>query len=167
MSESEIKGLKELDEALKAFPADFQRKVLRGALRASALPVRDEAVSMAPKKTGDLRKSIRVSTGKSRSGDTAGMLAAAIKAGGKGKKFGNVWYARLLEFGVKPHDIRPKNAKSLFIAGLMRDLVRHPGFPENRFSFFRPALRAKLHLAAPEFKKYVEDRLAKARGGRL
>lgn len=46
--EIQVKGLKELDNALSRFPDELQRKVLMQALRKAAKPMRDDVASRAP-----------------------------------------------------------------------------------------------------------------------
>lgn len=53
-----IKGLKELNDALAQLPRNIGRNVLRGAVRAGAAVVRDEAKRQAPVDTGTLRRAI-------------------------------------------------------------------------------------------------------------
>lgn len=45
-----------------------------------------------------------------------------------GKVFSRSPVAHLLERGVKPHDIRPKNAKALAFLGRFAEVIHHPGF---------------------------------------
>jgi HK97 gp10 family phage protein len=114
--------------------------------------VSEEAKRLAPPdKTGELRKSIRVSM---RVLSKAGWVNAQIKAGGK-----KAWYARLVEFGTARHWIKPKNRKSLFFAGLAREIVDHPGARPK--PFMRPAFDAKAQVAIEEMANYIRQRLPK------
>ena len=159
MSEFQIRGAAELQRTLQELPVRLERTVLRGALRAAAVEIQNEARAQAPVDTGNLRDSIRVSTG----GKRNGYVFAHVKVGGTKK--GDAFYAHMVEFGTKPHEIRPKNAPSLFIAGIMRAVVRHPGAQAK--PFMRPAFDAKADSALERFGDYIKarlERLAK-RGG--
>lgn len=108
-----VKGLSDLQRFLDALPAKVERNVLRGALRAGAMPIRDEAKRTAPIAApssrnrkeygayhGALRDSIRVSV-KAK----GGRVTASIKAGGKAKGGVEVYWAGWAEFGTRPHFI--------------------------------------------------------------
>lgn len=119
MSEVRVKGLAELEKALNELPLKFEKNIVRGALRAGAKVVRDEARALAPVapptkegrekyggRAGLLRDSIRVSSSKV----VDGRVVVNVVAGGsvKGtKNFGGgaAFYARWVEFGTKPHMI--------------------------------------------------------------
>jgi HK97 gp10 family phage protein len=142
-----ITGLAELHKALQELPAKIERNVLRGGLRAGANVIREEARNRAPVKSGALRDSIRVSVRAKR-----GEVTATIKAGGK-----KAWYAHLVEYGTARHFIKPKNRQSLFFAGLMKEVVDHPG--AQRKPFMRPALDTKTQAAVEAAAAYMRARL--------
>ena len=156
MNDLEIRGGEELARALKSLPAKLEANVLRGALRAGARVIQEEAKAQVPVDDGRLRDSIRISGGLKR-----GRASAQVIAGGNKK--GQPWYAHLVEYGTKPHDIRPAKGKSLFFAGLLRRLIRHPGARAK--PFMRPAFDQKRDEAVSRIGQYVRDRLAKIRPG--
>lgn len=157
---TEIKGLQELRGALRTFPVDFEAKVLRGAARAAAAPVRDAARDSAPELDGKLKKSIRVSSKIDR---RDGAVSATVKAGGK-----DAFYAGWVENGTGPHRITAEVGKSLFFNNTTRGAVDHPGAKASPFmrpTFDNPAVQNSAFTA---FANYVRKRLTKAgwaRGG--
>lgn len=155
----EIKGAAELQRALKELPVKLERVVLRGALRAGAVEIQREAKALAPVESGRLRDSIRISGGAKR----GGYVYSQVKVGGNKK--GDAFYAHMVEFGTKPHEIKPKSAPSLFLAGLLRSTVKHPGARAK--PFMRPAFDNKVEDATKAVGKYIAERLAKLAGGKL
>lgn len=151
MSETriEIKGAKELYDQLQQLPAKIERNVMRGAIRAGALIIEEEAKRQVPVKSGALRDSVRVSVRAVR-----GRVFATIRAGND-----KAFYAHFVEFGTAAHEERPQGAKSLFFAGLNRTIVEHPGAQPR--PFMRPALDAKAQSAIDAVADYVRTRLPK------
>ena len=158
MTDIEVKGLSDLQKALDQLPARLEANVMRGGLRTAAKVIRDEARRLCPvgdagslpkgHQPGALRDSIRVTVSVRR-----GMVRASIKAGGKN----HVYYAPMVEYGTARHLIKPKNRKSLFLAGIFKELVEHPG--ASKKPFMRPALDAKAVEAIEAFAGYVRERL--------
>jgi HK97 gp10 family phage protein len=153
-SSVEIKGLAELHKTLQELPAKIERNVLRGGLRAGAKVLEEAARSQVPVKQGDLRKSIRVSM---RVSSKTGIVRAQVKAGDK-----KAWYAHLVEFGTARHWIKPKNRKSLFVAGLFKEVIDHPGAKKK--PFMRPAFDGKWRAAIDAMADYIRTRLPKELG---
>lgn len=149
MNERGIKGGRELDAALKALPAKLERNILRGALRAGGKVFLEAARARVPVKSGDLRASLRVRTGAKR-----GRVSAFLKAGDK-----KAWYAHLVEFGTRRHWIKPKARKSLFFAGIAKEVVDHPGAADK--PFLRPAFEGNADDALRAIADYVRARLDK------
>ena len=83
-----------------------------------------------------------------------GHITATVKAGSK-----EAWYAWLVEYGTARHWIKPKNKRSLFLAGLERKAVDHPG--AKRKPFMRPAMDAKRDEATAVMSEYIRNRLNK------
>lgn len=151
MAEFEIKGLAELHKTLQELPVTIERNIMRGGLRAAGKVIETEAKRLVRVESGEVRDSIRVSM---RVRSKAGWVNAQVKAGGK-----KAWYARLVEFGTARHWIRPKNKKSLFFAGLMREAVDHPGAKKR--PFMRPAFDTKAKAAIEAMADYIRARLPK------
>ena len=165
-----ITGLKELDEMLKTLPAKIEGNIMRGAIRAGLNEIgkgAKEALSAnGGVDSGQLLKSIKPVFAR-KSEAKYGWMRGKLIAGGK-----KAWYAHLVEFGTgsfyagtgskskrAPYEIRPKNRKSLFIAGLMKEIVIHPG--SHPKPFMRPAFDSRGAQSINVFADYVRKRLPK------
>lgn len=156
-----IKGLADLNKLLQELPVKIETNILRGGLRAGAKVIADEAKRLCPQSVpstvakkygatpGELMRSIRVSMRSRR-----GIVQATVKAGNY-----KAFYAHMVEYGTAAHFIKPKNRKSLFIAGLFSEAVSHPG--AQRKPFMRPAMDSKAQAAIQAMADYVRDRLPK------
>ena len=150
MSEIKVTGMAGLQALLDELPARIEGNVVRGGLRAAAKVVEAEAKRLCPVgKTGDLRDSIRVSLRSKH-----GHISATVKAGNA-----KAYYAHMVEFGTARHWIKPKNRKSLFVAGLLREAVDHPGAKKE--PFMRPAIDGKANEAIEAMAAYLRDRIPK------
>lgn len=149
MLDVKIRGMAELGKLLDELPAKIERNIVRSALRAGAKVIQAEARQNVPVRTGALRDSIRVSVRL-----VAGKPLATIKAGGK-----TAAHAHFVEFGTAAHFIAAKDAKSLFIAGLLRDGADHPG--ARMQPFMRPALDGAAQAAVMAFGQQIKKRLTK------
>lgn len=148
-NEMHISGLAELDKLLKSLPAKIEGNIMRGAVRAGAKVMESRAKQLVPVDNGDLRNSIKVTTRSRR-----GKVTALVKAGDK-----KAFYAGMVEFGTARHFIKPKNRKSLFFAGMAREVVDHPGSKPT--PFMRPALDNSQQEAVNAAAAYIRARLAK------
>jgi len=168
-SSVEIKGLAELDKLLKDLPAKIEGNVMRGALRAGQKTMGDAAKANLQRngsvKTGALQKSVRIRF--QRKSEKFGWIRSYLIAGNK-----EAWYAHLIEYGTgsfyagngskskkAPYDIKPKNKKSLFFAGLARQVVTHPGIQPK--PFMRPAFDASNQQSIEAIANYIRIRLPK------
>lgn len=169
-SEINISGWKELDELLKTLPAKIEGNIMRGAIRAGLNEIgktaKDELLSNGSVDSGELLKSIKpVFSRKSES--KYGWMRGKLKAGNK-----KAWYAHLVEFGSgsfyvgkgskskkAPYEIKPKNRKSLFFAGLMKEIIVHPGSRPK--PFMRPAFDARGDHSITVVADYIRKRLPK------
>lgn len=148
MTDFVVQGLREVTLNLEQFPEKLKRKALLTALRASGRVIRDIARANVPVKSGALRRSIRVSVRRDRDGN----FRARIIAGRRTKKE-DPFYAWMVEGGTKAHEIRPKGAKSLFIAGLFAEQVSHPGARAR--PFLGPALEAGAQAAVEALREVL------------
>lgn len=123
-----IKGGEELAAALRELPVKFEVQVMAAALREGAKEIESRAKANVPVRTGKLRDSIKI---RRRTNKRTGYINLLVTAGDRKK--GGAYYAHMVEYGTKGHEIRPKGAKSLFIAGLLRELVKHPGAKPSAF----------------------------------
>jgi len=123
-------------------------------LRAGAKPVADLLRDNLAKLGGSGKgaASVRVGTN-----SRNGVVKAIIKAGSK-----EAWYLGWVERGTKPHLIKPRRRKSLFIAGLMREVIEHPGAKPK--PFMRPALDQRRDEALQAMGTYARKRLANKHG---
>lgn len=143
---TEVKGLKELNEALKELPERVARNVLRGAAGAGAAVIRKEAQHRAPVYTGPisqghpppgtLKKAIRQSQQRQLSSlvqQTFHISVRATTARGKaGVKALGAYYWRFVEFGTSKMAARP---------------------------FMRPAFEAKKLAAVEAIRAYMAERI--------
>lgn len=124
-------GQKALSEGLTEFTMSLFRSVHR---------VIDEGKSFTPR-TGHLQQSIRVDL-------------SNVKEG-KAEIVADASYAPFVEFGTRPHVIKPKNRQSLRWATdegyVFAKLVHHPG--SKPYPFFRTAVKEGLEEAKREFVK--------------
>lgn len=148
--EFQVQGLAELRAKLTGLAPKLQNNLVRGALRAGAAVIAEEARNRAPMHTGQLKASIRVSTRV-----INGRPVALVKAGdryrvfaGKGRATKNpyrsigasgcvnyhaAFYAHFIEFGTSKMAAKP---------------------------FLRPAFEAKKEPAVEAFAEYLRQRLA-------
>lgn len=178
-----VKGLTELHSALQAFPVKLEQKVMRGGMRAGGKVFLDAARANVPKRTGQLRNSIRMSGGK----DATGTMYSVITAGSRDKVYNSkgrpiknepifeinpngvknyktAFYAHMVEFGTRRHFIKPSERKSLFFAGLAKEIIDHPGARQS--PFMRPAYDKNWNEAIEVMAEYVRKRIEKE-GNRL
>lgn len=147
-----IDGLSALNDLLTQLPAQIEKKLMRGALRAGQKVVMAQAQGAVHSVSGALAASLKVTT-RAR----AGKVSATVKAGNKA-----AYYAHMVEFGTAQHWIRPKGAKSLFFAGVSASAINHPGAKKK--PFMRPALDAAAHTNSAAFQavqQYLTGRITK------
>ena len=146
-----VHGLPELSQTLMKLPAELEKRVIMGALRAAAQTIRKEAIVRAPvlqipdprRRAGTLKKNISVRRVKGKTAVYVGVFGAsrkkiaAFKAAGGGKGANNPddpYYWKWVEFGTKKMAARP---------------------------FLRPAFEAQKYEALRMFEVYMRKRLAK------
>ena len=81
-----VQGLKELQEQLKTFDKDIIRTATRKSAKAAMEPVLARAKADAPVDKGNLRDSVKLSSGTSAGRAKNRIGWATVKAGGRGKK---------------------------------------------------------------------------------
>lgn len=143
---TEVKGLKELNEALKQLPDNIARNVLRGATGAGAAVIRKEARQRAPvfdgqigdkhPPPGTLKKSVYQSQVRQLSSLVKQVFHVGVRSGkGKKDKGGrslDAYYWRFVEFGTSKMAARP---------------------------FLRPAFEAKKLAAIEAIREYMAARI--------
>ena len=143
-----IQGMRELAMNLDQFPEKLKRKALDRVLRRGGRYVSLLAKELVPVRSGALRRSIRVTIVR-----RGNFVTARVIAGRRVKK-DDPYYAWMVEGGTKPHEIRPKGKKSLFLAGLFSEVVKHPG------ARARPYLGPALEKGAETALELMRDELA-------
>jgi HK97 gp10 family phage protein len=173
MAETTVHGMADLHKLLQRLPVKVETNVLRGAVRAGQNVIKKAAQSAAPADTGELRKSIRVTS--SRRALKRGFVRADVVAGNA-----TAWYAHIIEFGSgqfyegtgrsvrKPYVIRAKVAdgkeastgqkrRALRVGSALVAQVTHPGVKPRRF--MRTAAQQLEGPALDAFVAYVRKRL--------
>ena len=176
-----VKGLSELQVFLEQFPAKMEANIMRAALRQGANVVRDAArqnlAANSSVKSGFLRDSLRVRTGKKKSG----VVYASVKADGDPANQA-IWveYGTAAHFISVPDVARPKKIKrngiiklismktfnkmvsrgSLVIGGkFVGESVHHPGAKPK--PFLRTALDSQSQAALLAVGEAIKKRLTK------
>ena len=158
-----IDGGKELAEMLKTLPLKIERNIMRAALRAGARVIANEAKKNVPIKMGNLKRSIRTDSTRTKGGVEATARAGG-RSGGKNKDK-SAFYAQFVEYGTAPHIIRAgdKKKKLTFIARdgkkVSTTQVSHTGAKAK--PFMRPALDAKGNEALKAVTDKIRERLTK------
>lgn len=161
----QLKGLKEVERALKGFEPAVAKRALRGAVMAGAKVIADDAEAQVPSGTGGTRPAGR----KGRRGARA-IVRRVRPLTAAGVQTVNItfakarWYLKFLELGVGSHliTLRSKRmsgaantAKSLGTpaSGFFGAKVRHPGTPR------RPMLRRALYAKQGQAMAALADEL--------
>ena len=151
MAEIEIKGLAELKKQLEGLPAKIEKNVTRGALRAGAKIMQKRAKDLCPVgKTGALKNSIKIKTRVNK----RGWIEVSVVAGDN-----KAYYVHMVEGGTIAHIIAPRKAKSLFLAGILREIAHHPGAKAS--PFMRPAWDEKQRESLDAIRAYFVKRIPK------
>lgn len=186
-----ITGLRELQVFLDALPAKVEKNILRGALTAGAKPIKKQAMANIHSRSGELARSIRVST-RFKDGKVVASISAWKKRLASKKKGGGVlgdaYYANWVEYGTRQHLIsvqeseKPINRRASAKAGkivrasmttvnrnvlkigntFVGPTVEHPGANAN--PFMRPALDTMATTAVIATAEYIRNRLATREG---
>lgn len=146
---SNIKGLSELQAFLDQLPAKMEKNIMRGAMRAGAVVLKDEVQGNVPVRTGKLRDGLKIKTG-----SKGAKVMARVTFTGP-----HAFLARWIEYGVVAHIINPKSGKYLSFAGLFARSVEHPGFAAK--PMMRTALDTRGTAAAVAAGEYIKKRLTK------
>jgi HK97 gp10 family phage protein len=149
MADLHIKGGKELNAILQQLPVSIEKNILRSALRAGAKQIQQKAIALAPTDDGDLKASIRLSTGYKN-----GRVTAKVKVGNK-----RIFYARYVEFGVAAHLISKKDGVLSF-NGFFAKNIEHGGYSAR--PFLRPSLDSEADNALRAIAKQIKKKLTKA-----
>lgn len=145
-----VHGGRELQELLDTLPGKMQKNINRAGLRAGAAVFLAEVKQRIPVLRGALRDSARITTRAKGS-----EVSASVKVGNR-----QAWYAHLVEFGTRPHVIKPKNAGgTMQFGGITARSVDHPGTRAR--PFMRPTADDKTPEAIAAVTKKIRERLTK------
>lgn len=101
---SKVEGLDQLLARLRGLPTELQQKVLGTAVRKAIVPMRDRAVSMAPRRTGKLAAAIIIARDrKPQLQNLAARYVVFVKYTGAAA----AKYWRFLEFGTSKMAAQP------------------------------------------------------------
>jgi len=120
MADDYLTGVEAEVQKLRDFPAKVEANVLRGAVRAGAVVMKNAVAPLVPRVTGALAGTLRVTTSVRK-----GVALAGVKLGNRRR---GVFYAAMVLGGTKPHEIAARSQGGfLSFGGLVRRVVRHPG----------------------------------------
>lgn len=147
MQKFEVHGLQELEQALQELPLRIEKNLLRRALRQGGNVFLNEARARVPVQTGKLKRSIRVRTDNVKNGGVRVQVSA------------RAWYAHMIEFGTKAHQIKARGKGVLAFDGRFVKSAQHPGAKAK--PFMRPAFDGKQREAVEAFRAAASEELIK------
>jgi len=157
-----IKGLSELDQFLSSVAPKVERNLMRGALRAGAKVVLQDARGRIHQVSGELANGMRIGTKAKGS-----KVFAYVRFKGR-----HAFIARFVEFGTRPHYLTGKAGKTanrlqkkgyLSIGGMIiGGSIKHPGARPK--PFLRPALDAQASNATIAVGNYLKAKLESKHG---
>jgi HK97 gp10 family phage protein len=153
----QVRGLRELEQAMNTLPDKLERNVLMAGLAAGARVIRNAARVNVPKRSGRLAKYIRTSRASSK-------LAVMVKAGvRKNNTYDQGWYAAIVHQGAKAHTILPKRKGGmLFFNGRFLRAIHHPGF--TGVPYLENAAKANADAAVRAMGSRIAERLRDKHG---
>jgi HK97 gp10 family phage protein len=188
ISETNLRGFSDLQKLLDTLPVKIEKNIMRGALRAGAVIIANEAKRLVSVESGLLRDSIRVRAGRivdkkityriiAGSGKTKKTVSVdKSRSSGIKVTYGNPYYAPWVEYGTAPHYEKATTAKGLALRPNSRASsgfanrwmswilsgVQHPGAKPH--PFMRPALDSQQQAAIQAVGEYIKKRLATKEG---
>lgn len=107
----QVKGLRELQVAMRDLPQKLRRRTIQKALRDAAMPMRQDARAKVPKDTGTVRRNIVVQRSKKFNGRNGVfgvvMRVRKINKRMRAKGQGDPFYWTFVEFGTSKMPARP------------------------------------------------------------
>lgn len=146
----DLKGGKELQKLLDQLPDQIEVNIVRGGLRAGAKVFLDAIKETVPVESGELKESVRISSGKKRS-----TIKMVVKVGNE-----KAWYAHIIERGAKPHSVKKGDKIGREKPG--DDKRLHPGV--ERTDFVKKAYDANDQQAVDAAVEYMRNRLKTKHG---
>jgi hypothetical protein len=160
-----LDGFEALRSRLADFPDRTRRNALRGGARAAAaflarrLKARLQGDGLATA-AGSVRSKARL-YGDDRVVGTVQYGGQYTRGRGDKRTTKDAWYAHILEWGAKPHVIRPQARRgkkaALQIGGRFVKKVRHPGIRARLYA--TTTARQDLPEAMRVYERYVETRV--------
>lgn len=147
-----VKGVDELLKALKQFPQNIQKNVLKGAVRAGAASLVKEAKANVPVDTGNLKESIGIVAVKSKKPQYIQFKVTTRKGDG--------WYAHMVEFGTLGKREEPLSPGTRRSPKAIEMAKKGFGISPAK-AFMRPAYENKGEETITVAKEYLEKRIDK------
>lgn len=145
-----IRGGRELDDLLQTLAPKMQKNINRAGLRAGAAVFLAAIKPRIPADSGALRDSARI-TSRSR----GATVSASVKVGNA-----QAWYAHLVEFGTRPHEIRPRPpGEAMRFGSVAVREVQHPGITGRPFA--RPTVDQEFGAAVRAVEQKIRQRLTR------
>lgn len=155
---SPIKGMPELKAKLKELKKVGGRALLRRAVRAGAIVVREEARARLGQmgRKSKTQRGVIVEERKAPPGEAIAVVGISKKK----------WQLRFLERGARPHPIKVTSRKKVLVTKegvFLGKMVQHPGVRAT--PFLVPAYQAKKDEAVAAMKKVFKEAVDKAASG--
>ena len=111
-----VEGFEQAKQLLDQLPNDMQRRILLAALRSSARPMLQAARSKVPKKSGELKKQLRIIRHKDRNGSPTEVAVAVKPVFSKTKKKDGVnqYYGKFIHEGTSDPRVSRKGKMLVF-----------------------------------------------------
>ncbi len=160
-NEIKIEGLAQLNRMLQQLPANIERNILRGGLRAGQKVFQQLAIANISPAMDDLRRSLKIKTS-----GRKGVASAVLSAGDR-----YAYYAHWVEYGTAsyyegtgrtvgaPYPIRSRRKKSLKMGERNFASVVHPGV--KPMPYMRPAADDGMEKALLAMRDYMKNRIEK------
>jgi HK97 gp10 family phage protein len=157
-------GIKDMKAELRAMPDKLRAKGVRMGVSAAAKVIRDQIKSNAPRQSGALRDSINFRVVKYRSRRRAnGVVFVGVVGPDRSWRLATrrswdrevtrsvrpVWYAHLVEKGVRPHHTLQKSGNTVVA-------IPHPGVKPTRF------MQRGVEMASGRAAMKMEQAIARA-----
>ena len=153
-----VYGIENAKRALASLEHKARRRVVSAGVRAGNKVLRDTARSLAPSRTGTLRKSINSSIKLDRAtGIVRGTIYAGKATKAMQKKKQTAYYAHMVHGGTKPHEISVPKRKGMTVGGAVVQRVMHPGSRPN--PWMERAAQTAFQRAVEAFRKAFGDKL--------
>ena len=161
-----IDGVEEILKKLHKLPEKIQKNVVRGAVRAGAKPMLQEAKALVPVQHGTLRQSLAITKVKTRKKTLVWyQISPASRKLKKGDFDG--WYGHMVEFGTYAKRTKPLSPETIKRLNSdpkrkeRRDKIVAKGGGAAPHPFLRPALERKGGESIEAAKEYMRKRIDK------